>query len=277
MPRHAELVSFSATSTWALALLLKMKNLGKLLLNQYLPLITIVTVALNAGSELKMTIDSVCKQNYPNLEYVVIDGGSTDDTLQVIDANIHVIDRWLSEPDRGIYDAMNKGVQNSRGEFIIFMNAGDEFYSCESLSETIANNSTYDVIYGDHWVCGSARSDGHNKAKHFEHIYMDMFCCHQSVVFRKDCLIEEPFSLRYGTAGDFENLCRLYKKKVSFKKVPVIISKYRAGGVSDLKRVQSVNNRILALQETGLLTLKGCVYNLYCFLCAAAIGLLRRL
>ena len=93
--------------------------------NSNRPLISIITVVMNGAQFLENTILSVIEQNYDNIEYIVVDGGSSDKTLKIIKKYEHIIDYWISENDNGIYDAMNKGLNLSRGEWINFMNAGD--------------------------------------------------------------------------------------------------------------------------------------------------------
>ena len=114
------------------------------------PLISVVTVSYNAVSVIEQTIFSVINQTYPNVEYIIIDGGSTDGTVDIIKKYADKITYWVSEPDKGIYDAMNKGIELATGEWINFMNAGDSFYSFSILElifgQTIFSN---DIIYGD--------------------------------------------------------------------------------------------------------------------------------
>lgn len=103
------------------------------------PLVTIITVCYNAKCDLEKTICSVSGQKYGNKEYVVIDGGSSDGTLDVLKYNTSAIDYWKSEPDRGIYDAMNKGIGAAHGEWLVFMNAGDVFSDDEALVKMAAS------------------------------------------------------------------------------------------------------------------------------------------
>src|SRR5690606_2169009 len=117
------------------------------------PLITVVTVVYNGAEFLEETIKSVIEQTYDNVEYIIVDGGSIDGTLEIIKKYDHAIDYWVSEHDKGIYDAMNKGIDLGSGDWINFMNAGDLFFECETLTKVFSNGSDYsdaDVIYGDH-------------------------------------------------------------------------------------------------------------------------------
>lgn len=209
--------------------------------------VSVITVVYNGALELQATIDSVVAQDYPDIEYVIIDGGSSDSTMDLVKTNRHVIDKWISERDKGIYDAMNKGVALACGEFVIFMNAGDRFYSPNVISQCMAEVDAEDVVYGDHWVLGSRRNDGRHIAKSIEQLKYGMVCSHQSMFFRRTLLLAQPFSLFYGTAGDYECICRLYRYNAKFKHCNnVIVSYYSAGGISDVRRSQSVKNTYLS-------------------------------
>ena len=118
--------------------------------------ITVVTVCYNAVKEIEKTIQSVISQTYDNVEYIIVDGGSTDGTLDIIRKYSSRITRWVSEPDKGIFDAMNKSAHMATGEYINFMNAGDLFFDEKVLSDIFAGRSyDEDVLYG------STRSEEH--------------------------------------------------------------------------------------------------------------------
>src|SRR5688572_17840000 len=112
------------------------------------PLVSVITVSFNAASTIQRTIDSVLALTYPNIEYIIIDGGSTDDTLNLIKQYESQIDYWLSESDNGIYDGMNKGIGAATGEWINFMNCGDRFASAHSLNFFENIRADADIIYG---------------------------------------------------------------------------------------------------------------------------------
>ena len=115
------------------------------------PHISIITISYNAVKDIENTILSVLNQTYPNIEYIIIDGGSTDGTLDIIKKYQDKITYWVSEPDKGIYDAMNKGTLKATGEWLNFMNAGDTFYNEQVLENVFRDNNweNTDVIYGD--------------------------------------------------------------------------------------------------------------------------------
>lgn len=102
------------------------------------PKISVITVCFNAAHVIEKTILSVINQTYPNVEYIVVDGGSNDGTIDIIKKYEAQIDKWISEPDDGIFDAMNKGIRMASGEWLNMMNAGDFFFSKESLSEVFS-------------------------------------------------------------------------------------------------------------------------------------------
>ena len=114
------------------------------------PKITVVTICYNAVNTIEKTILSVINQTYNNIEYIVVDGASTDGTMDIIKKYDDRIAKWVSEPDNGIYDAMNKGIDMATGEWINFMNAGDIFFSCFSISSAfdIVDTISADIIYG---------------------------------------------------------------------------------------------------------------------------------
>lgn len=224
--------------------------------------ISVVTVVFNDANNLQRTIDSVVSQIYPNVEYIVVDGGSTDGTLDIIKRNEFVISKWISEKDKGIYDAMNKGIALSTGDYIIFMNAGDLFYSEESISECLlATPHCYpDIIYGDYFLNGSRRNDGLIKAKHINQLPRGMICSHQSMFFKRECLINEIYDLEYRSAADYDLIFRLFLLGKLFHKVDCVISFYQAGGVSDVNRTRSVKERMQVLKKYGAYRLRERIY-----------------
>ena len=117
-------------------------------MNKYTPKFSIITVCLNEVSGIQMTCESIVKQTYLNYEWIVIDGASTDGTLEIIESYRHSINMLISEPDKGIYDAMNKGIGKARGEYLIFINGGDAFATVNALALATQAPQT-EIIYGD--------------------------------------------------------------------------------------------------------------------------------
>lgn len=113
------------------------------------PTVDIITVVLNRKTEFEKTINSIFRQRYVNLNLIVIDGGSVDGTIDLLKLNSDKIKFWMSEPDSGIYDAMNKGLKHSEADYVWFINSGDEIYSEDLLSKVFEIPVEYDAYYGD--------------------------------------------------------------------------------------------------------------------------------
>lgn len=157
-----------------------------------LPTVTIVTVCYNAEAVIAKTIESVLNQTYQNVEYIIIDGGSTDETLEIINSYKDKIDFFLTEPDNGIYDAMNKGINFSTGTFVNFLNAGDNFSREDILNNIFTSN--YDnstLLYGDINAIKESGESIRVNAVDFvndKSIKKGMKVCHQAIFYHKDIL-----------------------------------------------------------------------------------------
>jgi len=204
------------------------------------PLVSIVTVTLNAGAALERTIESVRWQSYPLIQYVVVDGGSTDGTLDMIKKFKNTIDRVLSEEDFGIYHAMNKGLALCKGDLVYFLNAGDCLYDTTVISDVVDEYCRYDwdLIYGDA-VLVSAPC-GENVHKRHIDVSMDKLkngymICHQAVYVRKSVMKE--FDTRFRLSADFDLLCRLFKEGLRKKYLPRNVCYYATGGASSDRNV----------------------------------------
>ena len=193
------------------------------------PKISIVTVVLNASAELQRTIFSVSGQYYPQVEFIIIDGGSTDGTLDVIREQQEKITTWISEPDKGIYDAMNKGLERATGDWVNFMNAGDVFANAE-------------VMYGDS-IAGYPGYCVFRAALPADQLWKGMVCNHQSLFLRRAVIADTGYDLSFRIGADHELLYRLYLRGCRFVKVPVTVAIWKTGGVSDRRQVKSAMER----------------------------------
>jgi glycosyltransferase involved in cell wall biosynthesis len=206
--------------------------------------VTIVTVTRNDAGNLRKTIDSVVSQAYKNREYIVIDGGSTDGTRELLTKYDSIIDDWVSEPDEGIFHAMNKGAQRATGEWIIFLNSGDLFFNDHLLedifSEAIPAN--IDAIYGNTvYSYGEKGYREFRKAGELRHFWKGMMTSHQSFFLRKKIMEGRRFDLHYKVAADFDCLYALYMNRGLFLHIPVYISLVDTTGVSNnQKMIRSV-------------------------------------
>lgn len=201
-------------------------------------LVSVITAVLNGKERLEKTIQSVINQTYKNIEYIIIDGGSTDGTLDVIKNYQYAIHAWISEPDKGVYDALNKGIRLASGDWVNFMNAGDVFYSSNSIAllKKYFQEDTV-LIYGDVRI-NYGDFERTQYAKSFSRLWRGGICCHQSVFIKKQILAKLGFNLDYNFAADYELLCRIYLGGYSVTKVNIIVSKVSTKGQTDVRRIE---------------------------------------
>lgn len=167
------------------------------------PLVSVVTVVLNEVEALELTITSVLRQTYANVELVVIDGGSGKPTLDIIKKYEDRIGSWLSEPDRGIFDAMNKGIDRAAGDWIIFLNCGDRFYRDDTLQTVLDKDcQDADFIYGDTDFHGGDFR-GVVKAWDFGILWKTMIFTHQSLLSRSEVLRRRRFNTSFRICADY--------------------------------------------------------------------------
>lgn len=211
--------------------------------------ISVVTVTRNAGPLLLKTINSVASQTYDNLEYIVIDGASSDNSPQII-AQSGCISRYISERDNGIYDAMNKGVQLASGEWILFMNAGDTFAGNDTLgklAEEAISHPDAEVIYGDVIRCGEngdeikVASDslkGHRLA-----------FCHQSVMCKREDLLLTPFDISHRYSADFKFFKTLQNAGRKFHHARFPVARFDTSGISTVNRSNGLADNMRVILE----------------------------
>lgn len=210
-----------------------------------LPLVTIITVVLNNYQGLRKTINSVLSQSYKNVEYIIIDGGSTDETKNLLIEYKEKINFTLSEPDNGIYDAMNKGIKHSSGEWINFMNAGDVFFNDDTIKSVVENiDSNYDLVYGHaNLVRKNGSMDLQKASDNLDKIWKRMQFCHNSLFAKSTCLKEHMFNTSYSIAADCEFVVWCFKNNKTFKYINLIICNYQTGGISETSKVLRLLDR----------------------------------
>ncbi len=213
--------------------------------------VTVATVVKNSPQALKRTIKNIRSQSYGNIEFIVIDGASTDNTLDVILAHDDVIDNWLSQPDKGPYDAMNKAAQIATGEWIVFINAGDEFLHKNALFELFVDapedadfiiaHHVYKTVNGIFQI-HSVNSFNHTWAILQEGEVSDNWLkgipCHQSTATRTSLLRKNKYNLNYDISADHEFMFRMKSQNASFHLVDTLISLYEGGGISSTNPVR---------------------------------------
>lgn len=203
-------------------------------------LISIITVSYNAKELITNTIISVISQDYKQFEYIIIDGGSTDGTLDTIELYLPYLSYFISEPDKGIYDAMNKGVAVAKGEWVIFMNAGDCFVNNEVLSTIFLSNvnKKADIIYGN-TIAKYPWGKCLIKGNFFSKYDINLPFCHQSTFVRTSLMRSIPFDLSYRIAADYNFFYTLNTLGKSFKYIDISIALYDAIGFSTNKVLET--------------------------------------
>lgn len=201
-----------------------------------MPKLSIITINLNNASGLQKTMESLFGQTFMDFEYIVIDGDSTDGSKALIQNNLHKLSYWVSEKDKGIYNAMNKGIVKATGEYILFMNSGDYLYSSNTLKDVFEHSNNEDIIYGDAMV---DRGDVQNEVKFFPanltfKYFMNRTLHHTSAIiktdlFNKHGLYNEGFKIMSDWEFFIKTIC-LYQ--ASYKYINQIISCFNPDGIS---------------------------------------------
>lgn len=240
----------------------------------HLPFVTVVTVVFNGVGEVENTIKSVIDQKFAGCEYIVIDGGSSDGTVEVLKQYSPHISYWVSESDLGIYDAMNKALSIARGEWIIFLNAGD-YFSDDGVLKDIAcelRGDISDVVYGDHSVFYP--SSGKIKKK-TAGLPLDMWkgsvFSHQSAFVRLSYHRRKPYNINNKISADFEFFYKAFNDGLRFRKINRVVSVVSAGGVSDMRRVDSVLGWWCVVEKTGMVN----IYYIYRIILEMTKGVVR--
>ena len=227
--------------------------------------VSIVTVCYNSEATIRDTIESVLAQIYTDVEYIIVDGASSDRTMTIVDEYKDRIAVTVSEPDKGIYDAMNKGIALASGDVIGFLNADDFYINNKSISSIVNefNKENVDIVYGD---VVYVKPDNLNKivryygANNFspEQMSFGRYPPHPAFFVKLNCFKKYGlFKTDYLIAADIELMVRLmYKHKVSYSYVSKIITKMRIGGIStDLKYKWILNKELVrTCLENGLQT-----------------------
>lgn len=220
--------------------------------------VSIITVVYNAVATIEQTILSVVKQDYSNIEYIIVDGGSTDGTLDIIKKYEDKIEHWVSEPDYGIYDAMNKGLTYATGDYIYYLGADDCLLAPNSISQVVSflqDNPEVDVL------CASVMMV--DTVYRIEKVYSSNFSeadvlsgyntPHQGMFVRREILQKYRFDTSYHIAADYKNFLKFYlDQNIALKKSAMIVAYYANDGISgngtDAQRMEDVR----ALQENGV-------------------------
>ena len=214
--------------------------------------ISVITITFNAEQFLGETMQSVLKQTYTDIEYIIVDGKSTDGTVGIIksfeaEMKAKSIEfRWISEPDRGLYDSMNKGLGMATGDFVWFVNAGDQIYDstiAQKVADAIAVNEQADVVYGQTLIidqngipCGERHKIA-PKNLQFKSLLNGLVVCHQSILVRRS--IAPNYNLQYRYSADYDWVCGVLNQSRCNVYVDGYLSRFMISGISAKNRKAS--------------------------------------
>lgn len=218
------------------------------------PKISVVTVSYNTRDCIEKTIQSVIEQTYPNVEYLIIDGGSTDGTQQIIEQYSDRIAYFVSEKDKGLYDGMNKGISAATGDYLLFMNADDVFANnrvVEKIAHFIEEHPDADVVYGNsEQVLEYGIYEVRPKVAYINH---KMAISHQATFVKLSLLRSHPFNLKYRYAADFEQLSSLYLDGYKFVYIDLLVARVEmTGGTTYNHYIDSANELYDIIESRGV-------------------------
>jgi len=197
--------------------------------------ISVISINFNNAEGLRKTIESVVNQTFNDFEYIIIDGGSSDESVAVIKNYASRIPHyvWISEPDSGIYNAMNKGIVRATGDYCLFLNSGDCLAAPDVLQQ-IAGDLDEEIVYGDVYKCWRNRKSvkRHPDVLTFSHLLFNTIC-HQAVFFRRSLFSDRLYNEHFKVMADWEFLLiAICKNQCSYKHVALVIAVYDMYGVS---------------------------------------------
>jgi len=230
--------------------------------------ITIITATYNSAATVRDTLESILKQTYQDIESIIIDGASKDGTMDIVreyEPRFQGRLRWVSEPDKGIYDAMNKGIRMATGDVIGLLNS-DDFYTCNDVLETVASvfseNNDLDAVYGDiHYVRGNDLKNcvRYYSSKHFvrERMMKGWMPAHPSFYCRREVYQKYGlFDMGFKVAADFEQLLRLiYIHQIKTQYIEKDFVTMRLGGLSTegwRSHVKIMKDHLRAFRKNGV-------------------------
>ena len=222
------------------------------------PKFSIITVTYNAEKVLEDTIQSVIFQTYRNVEYIIVDGASKDHTLEIVNKYHNRINKVISEPDKGLYDAMNKGIQLATGDYLCFLNAGDKFHDSETLQKivhTLKGQELPDVIYGETAIVDEEghflhmrrlSTPAHLNWKSFK---QGMLVCHQAFFANRELVINHLYDLQYRFSADFDWCIRIMKKAKCLHNTRLTLIDYLNEGMTTKNHKASLKERFCIMTK----------------------------
>jgi glycosyltransferase involved in cell wall biosynthesis len=216
-------------------------------MTDFKPTLSVITIVYNNVKDIERTMLSVLNQTYTDIEYIVVDGLSTDGTLEIINRYKTKIAKLISEKDEGIYDAMNKGLADATGDYVIFMNSGDEFFANDTVANVFSSIPDADIYYGETEMINDAgESLGQRRHKAPEQFSWRSFkygmsISHQAIYIRR--ALTGPYDRKYQLSADIDWILRAAKKAKKIVNVHQYVAKYLIGGMSKTKHRQSLAER----------------------------------
>ena len=222
------------------------------------PKFSIITVTYNAEKVLEDTIQSVIFQTYRNVEYIIVDGASKDHTLEIVNKYHNRINKVISEPDKGLYDAMNKGIQLATGDYLCFLNAGDKFHDSETLQKvvhTLKGQELPDVVYGETAIVDEEghflhmrrlSTPAHLNWKSFK---QGMLVCHQAFFANRELAINHLYDLQYRFSADFDWCIRIMKKAKCLHNTRLTLIDYLNEGMTTKNHKASLKERFCIMAK----------------------------
>lgn len=217
------------------------------------PKISVITVVFNNVRDIGFTLESMASQSYKNVEHIVIDGKSTDGTLEILTTHKEQIDILISEEDHGIYDAMNKGLKLATGEYVLFLNSGDAFYDENTLSDIFSNSEGADIYYGETKLIDENRNiigDRRHKTPEkftWKSFGRGMNICHQAIYIKRS--IAPEYDLQYKISADIDWVIRAAKKAKTCVNTCMYTTRYLVGGLSKQRHKEGLKERYAILKK----------------------------
>lgn len=211
------------------------------------PKLSVITIVYNNAKDIERTMLSVLNQSYKNIEYIVIDGASNDGTLDIIRKYESRLAKLISEKDKGIYDAMNKGLAHATGDYVLFMNSGDEIYALDTVERIFASAPNADIYYGEtemydeNWNSLGRRRHQAPETFTWRSFKYGMSISHQAIYIKRS--LTEPYDLRYKYSADIDWIIKIAKKASNIVNTHLYVAKYLVGGMSKQKHRESLKER----------------------------------
>lgn len=219
------------------------------------PRLSIITVTYNAGAVLQRTLESVAAQDYPHIEHVLIDGASKDNTLTLLQAHAAQMPHsvLISEPDKGLYDAMNKGLARATGDYVLFLNAGDELADSHTLTEIFASAPAADVYYG-HALLVDLDGKPHGlrlphppEKLNWKSLQWGMSVCHQAFIVKRNLAV--TYDLSYRICADIDWMIRTLRQVNRAQYTGGVVCRFLMDGLSSNRRKQAWWERYKVLEK----------------------------